>query len=154
MKEKLISSIFSAIFLILTFAIFTACGESEETKLYNQRCIEVKSTINDHPAEDISLLLEGAENGHVKSQAYLGICYMKIGGYEKGAKWIRKAAEAGDAMSQYNMAVCYKFGYGVSKSQNETDFWIAKAEKNGIPSAPVDLKNANVLPHFSYMFKY
>lgn len=154
-KNNLLRSIFLAFALILTFAFFTACGESEKAKLYSQRCIEAKSIINNNPTEGLSLLMEGAQNGHVKSQAYIGVCYMNIGGYEvRGAEWIRKAAEAGDALSQYNLALCYKHGIGFSQNLENAVFWAEKAEKNGYTDAVAAINRSNSYRQTYGLFKY
>ena len=73
-------------------------------------------------AQAVDLLKDGAEKGHVQSQALLGVCYMMLGQETDGVQWIRKAAEAGDKLSQFNLAKCYDQGIGLQKktSMNET----------------------------------
>ncbi len=51
--------------------------------------------------------------------------------------WWTKAAELGDAQSQYNLGKCHEYGEGVSRNIAEAQRWYAEAEKprNGQPSS-------------------
>lgn len=133
--------------VFLTAGIFTGCGESDSQKLeaYNQNVEEARNALNRSEymrAHD--LVREGAENGHVKSQALLGVAYMKLGQHADGYFWIRRAAEAGDPMSQINLALCYTDGKGVKQNSLEASHWKNEAVKNGY-TGPVGIL---------YMFVY
>jgi TPR repeat protein len=52
---------------------------------------------------------------------------------------IKKNAEAGDASAQWNLAVLYGNGEGVSKDFNQALDWLKKAAANGNPSAQFKL---------------
>ena len=57
---------------------------------------------------------QAAEQGDVKAQYNLGVCYYKGEGvpknYVEGARWIRKAAEKGYAEAQYKLGIGYDNG--------------------------------------------
>ena len=48
-----------------------------------------------------------------------------------GAEDCRKAAEQGDAKSQYELGKCYEFGKGVEKDQAKAVEWYQKAAEKG-----------------------
>ena len=83
-------------------------------------------------------LLRNAENGDASAQQFLGMLYshgskkhlLKQDGVE-GAKWIRKAAEQGDADAQCDLAGAYRVGRGVPKDYVEALSWYRKAAEQG-----------------------
>ena len=133
-----------ALAFILSIGIFTGCGNSEEQKtdkeqkidkneVYQQNVEAASEALGSHQySKAIDLLKEGAENGHSRSQGLLGVSYMMSEQEYEGAKWIRKAAENGDPVSVYNMAVCYYHGIGVQKNEGEAQFWVEQAEELGV----------------------
>eukprot|EP00232_Nephroselmis_pyriformis_P003606 CAMPEP_0182909502 /NCGR_PEP_ID=MMETSP0034_2-20130328/35782_1 /TAXON_ID=156128 /ORGANISM="Nephroselmis pyriformis, Strain CCMP717" /LENGTH=962 /DNA_ID=CAMNT_0025045759 /DNA_START=420 /DNA_END=3305 /DNA_ORIENTATION=- len=50
-----------------------------------------------------------------------------------------KAAEQGDASSQFNLGVCYEKGQGVEKDLSQASNWYLKAAEQGVPSAQFNL---------------
>ena len=50
-------------------------------------------------------------------------------------RWIRKAAEHGDPVSQYNLGMSCMKGDGVSKDVREGLGWMMKAAARGFPPA-------------------
>ena len=83
-----------------------------------------------------------AERGYVHAQHSLGRFYL---GYyrdvngnsygtanlEEGVKWIRKAAERGDATAQIDLSRCYAMGKGVPKDGAKAIKWLRKAAEQG-----------------------
>src|SRR5687767_5820060 len=55
--------------------------------------------------------------------------------WAEAARWFRKAAEAGDAQAQLNLATLYDAGDGVPPDAKEASTWYLKAAQNGIASA-------------------
>ena len=53
------------------------------------------------------------------------------GDYESAARWFTAAAEHGLADSQYNLAVLYENGMGVSKDMQKAYKWLLLAAKQG-----------------------
>lgn len=149
MKTKRYTSILALLVLFLTVCILTGCGKTQnKTEVYQQRISEATEALGSHQySKAIDLLTEGAENGHNKSQGLLGISYMMSDQETEGVKWIRKAAEGGDPLSFYNLAVCYEYGFGVEKNSKEAKFWVKKAENAGV-SKP------NALGWIQNTFKY
>ena len=60
--------------------------------------------------------------------------------YVEGVKWIRKAAEQGDAVAQYSLSACYYCGMGVEKDYEEAAKWCRKAAEQGFEDAKKELK--------------
>jgi TPR repeat protein len=69
----------------------------------------------------------------------LGVCYLNGHGiaqdYNEAVKWVRKAAEQGDANGQSNLGVCYFKGHGVAKDDAEAVKWFLKAAMQGDANA-------------------
>lgn len=55
---------------------------------------------------------------------------------EAGIKWIRNAAEMGDARAQFYLGSFYYDGNGVTKDLDEAEKWIRKAAEQGIWNLP------------------
>ena len=53
----------------------------------------------------------------------------------EAVRWIRKAAEHGDPVSQYNLGMSCMKGDGVSKDVREGLGWMMKAAARGFPPA-------------------
>jgi TPR repeat protein len=60
--------------------------------------------------------------------------------YTEAIKWLKKAAEQGDAEAQYNLGFCYGNGEGVEKSFTEAVKWYKKAAEQGHEEAIEVLK--------------
>jgi hypothetical protein len=58
----------------------------------------------------------------------------------EAAKWIRKAADQGLAMAQYNLGSMYENGQGVTKDKNLAIEWYRKAALQGYPLALESLR--------------
>ena len=66
----------------------------------------------------LSLLLEAAVDGYAPAQAALGTAYYQGAesvrvNYPEAEKWLRKAAEQGNADGEYFLGMAYSFGNGV-----------------------------------------
>lgn len=76
-------------------------------------------------------LQKAAEQGYVKAQTALGICYQNGNGVEQDASnavdWYRKAASKGDAQAEYNLGVCYEFGEGIDRNEAVAVQWYRRA---------------------------
>ena len=60
--------------------------------------------------------------------------------YVKAVEWFRKAAEQGNDVAQYNLAMCYERGEGVVKDLAEAVKWYRKAAEQGNDVAQVILE--------------
>lgn len=60
--------------------------------------------------------------------------------YVKAVEWYRKAAEQGNAVAQFNLAMCYQSGQGVVKDLTEAVKWYRKAAEQGYAGAKAMLK--------------
>ena len=61
----------------------------------------------------------------------MAICLCPVHTYGAGAEDYRKAAEQGDAKSQYELGKCYEFGKGVEKDPAKAVEWYRKAAEKG-----------------------
>lgn len=57
----------------------------------------------------------------------------------KDAEWCRKAAEQGDANSQFFLGRMYRQGYGITKNNVEAAKWYHKAAEQGHSLAQTNL---------------
>ena len=80
-----------------------------------------------------------AEQGFVRAQYNLGICYHDGTGVPRdeveAVKWYRKAAEQGFAPAQINLGICYFNGEGVEKDSMQAVSWFRKAAEQGAAEA-------------------
>src|SRR5262249_52017634 len=60
---------------------------------------------------------------------------MRVGQYAVAFDQWRRAAEGGDARSQYGLGYLYQFGLGVSADDLEAKAWYQKAADQGEPNA-------------------
>ena len=95
---------------------------------------------------DDKSLLEGLKQREIEmdlaeAQAWTekGVEYYIKKQYEEAAKWLRKAAEQGDADAQYNLGVCYDNGRGVPQDYAEAVKWYRKAAEQGDADAQYNL---------------
>lgn len=70
---------------------------------------------------------------------YFGVNGKQIN-YVKAVEWFRKAAEQGNDVAQYNLAMCYERGEGVVKDLAEAVKWYRKAAEQGYAGAKAMLK--------------
>ena len=93
--------------------------------------------------EAVKLFSKAAEQGHIKAQYYLGVCYYNGSGVEKdytqAVKWYRKAAEQGDADAENDLGFCYENGYGVAEDYTQAVKWYRKAAEQGDATAQINL---------------
>jgi TPR repeat protein len=81
-----------------------------------------------------------AEMGVTRFQKIIGINYL-LGDYgykqdyDQAEKWLKKAAENGNRLAQYNLAIMYEEGLGVKQDYKEAFRWYGESAKNGFPPA-------------------
>ena len=79
-----------------------------------------------------------------ESQVWLGESYwFGENGFSldngKAFQWFRKAAEQGDPDGEYNLAVCYRDGYGAERSLPDYEKWMQSAADHGSAKAMMSL---------------
>ncbi len=72
-------------------------------------------------------------------QFYLGLKYYQANNFSKATYWWLKAAQQGVVAAQYNLAMCYDNGQGVTRDYYEANKWYRKAAENGYSEAQVTL---------------
>jgi hypothetical protein len=87
-----------------------------------------------------------AEKGDADAQETLGDFYyvgdVGEGGaqdFAEAVKWYRKSADQNNLIAQYNLGMCYEFGFGVAKDENEAVNWYRKAAEQGYFKAQEEL---------------
>ncbi len=92
------------------------------------------------PAQvDRASLVEDAESGDARSQAWLGMTYLSGIGVEKdearAAGYFRRAAEQGFDQAQNMLGACYAHGMGVEQDGAQAYTWFLKAAEQGYAQA-------------------
>jgi TPR repeat protein len=81
------------------------------------------------------LCKQSADQGFVPAQATLAILYAKMKKSRDAVHWWNLAATAGDAESQFNLAVALTEGRGIEKNPHEAFKWFLKAAEQGVLKA-------------------
>ena len=80
-----------------------------------------------------------ARSGNADAQYELGVEYFfgrrRPGNQVLAVYWFRRAADAGHAVSQYNLARCFERGWGCQKSSGMARRYYQKAMKSGLAAA-------------------
>jgi TPR repeat protein len=76
-----------------------------------------------------------ASQGNAKAQFWLGMAYLNgLYGYEineyTAYKWIHDSAQQGLCRAVVHLAMCYRFGKGVDKNEEQAVKWYHKASKH------------------------
>ncbi|MGB8870995.1 MAG: tetratricopeptide repeat protein, partial [Rhodomicrobium sp.] len=89
-------------------------------------------------ARAIALYRRAASAGHVQAMHNLGALLLKndtAQSYREAASWFDRAAEAGLADSQYNLALLYEHGLGIEQDLSRAYQWYLRAAKSGVKEA-------------------
>ncbi len=93
--------------------------------------------------EAAKLFRQAAEEGHAKSQYYMGLLCEYGDGVtqsdEDAVNWYRQAADQGDPASQTNLGWMYSKGRGLAQSYEEAVNWYRKAADQGFAMAQNNL---------------
>ena len=88
-------------------------------------------------------LFKKAEQGDVRAQESLGLCYASGDGVSENRTqavyWFRKAAEKGYDRAQFRLGLCYDYGIGVSENRTQAVYWYRKAAEKGYDRAQYHL---------------
>jgi TPR repeat protein len=88
-------------------------------------------------------LYKKAEQGDVRAQESLGLCYASGDGVSENRTqavyWFRKAAEKGYDRAQFRLGLCYDYGIGVSENRTQAVYWYRKAAEKGYDRAQYHL---------------
>ncbi len=83
----------------------------------------------------VQLYRQAALKGHLQSQTNLAAILLEGNGKKdsaEGARWMRKAAQRGDDLAQYNLGRSYAYGEdGLQKNAALAKKWLSKAQKQG-----------------------
>ena len=98
-------------------------------------------TSNDHI---LNSTVQQAERGDLDAQVTLGNAYLfgefeQELDYHKSAYWLKRAADQGDAASQYNLAIQYFRGFGIEKNLEQAFKYYKLAAEQGHPEAQIQL---------------
>ena len=91
------------------------------------RRIGIYNLAKSNDPQALKALTDGAENGVVEAQYYLGAMYANGQGvsqdHKESAKWYRLAAEQEDSRAQYILGVMYANGQGVPRDYVLAHMW-------------------------------
>jgi len=88
-----------------------------------------------------------AAKGHLPAQANLGIALFQAGEKPEAIKWLKTAADRGEARAQYVLGIATFNGDGVSRSQSVGYAYLLRAQVSGLPQAATAL--ATIAPGLS-----
>ena len=79
--------------------------------------------------------------GLLSTAAFADECYdlVAAGKYEQGLKVCTKSAEQGNSWGQYNLALMYDQGQGVTQDYKQAVYWYTKAAEQGDAEAQYNL---------------
>ncbi len=92
-------------------------------------------------AKSFDLYTQSANLGYVESQILLGRAYLNgqngapKKSYKKALYWFHKAIAQDNAFAHYELAMMYRFGKGVEKSEKMELEWLGKAYEKGVDYA-------------------
>ena len=91
---------------------------------------------------------KAGDAGHARALANAGICLVKSREFRKAVKNLRKAADAGDALGQYHLALCLENGDGVWRKDKKKSFeLVTKSAEQGYAEAQASLAHQYSLGH-------
>ena len=88
---------------------------------------------------DIDKLLEEAIEGDMVAQCEVGLYYERNRMYDKAVFWLEKAAEQGYDYAQYQLAINYEKGLGVTKDYEKAAYYFLLSAKQGFKSSMFEL---------------
>ena len=138
--KKLISitlKCFSVLLLLTFLTTFAVAADYQSPSL--PLLAHLRSDAEQGDKRSLATLRMHAEAGISAAQCELGEFYRQTGNYSEAEKWYRKAADQGDALSQYNLGYFYATGHhGMKQDEIEAYFWfsLAAANTHGVFSLP------------------
>ncbi|MBT6049906.1 MAG: sel1 repeat family protein [Candidatus Scalindua sp.] len=96
---------------------------------------DIPNDVTEDYEESVKWYGKAAEQGHAKSQTWLGVMY-SLGwgvtqGYKETINWYRKAADQNETLAQLRLGSHYFNGRGVPKDVNEAEKWFRRTVANG-----------------------
>ena len=85
------------------------------------------------------------------AQCELGISSYKSGDYASALKWLRQAADQGNAKAQYNLACMLEKGVGIPQDEVEARKWMEQSAKQGYANAQAVLGLAYLKGQFGLL---
>ena len=81
--------------------------------------------------DDKDFVKQLAEQGHCEARKILARILLENKNTSDALIWLEKAAESGDAWSQFKLGYIYLYGEGVDKDYDKAIMWLEKACKQG-----------------------
>lgn len=78
---------------------------------------------------------KAANKGHLPAQANFGIALFQAGEKAEAIKWLKTAADRGEARAQYVLGIATFNGDGVARSQSLGYAYLLRAQASGLPQA-------------------
>lgn len=139
-KRKSGKTLSLILFILLGLAVIGGAGYYFSVKTQNPTFDEIGKYMNFSHDQ----LTKLANNGDCEAMRQIGRNAFNSQDYTTAFKWWLKAADKGYAVAQYSVGMCYEYGYGVSKNDEEAVKWFRKAAEQGY--AP----SQNVMGYYYY----
>ena len=109
------------------------CTEFEKYKL--ACCLYAGFKIDEDEELAFKLWQEGAEVGHKESMLEYSVCLFNDEKIEDGFLMLQDAANAGNKIAQFRIALCYMFGYGTKQNEKKAFTIFEKLAEENFPNA-------------------
>jgi len=123
------------------YQLFKGLAESGDTKAqYDISLMEIQGIGTKQNIEQgLVWLNRAAQRGNVEAMLELGVLYQKIDTLDNAPQlaldWFEKAALAGSAVGQYNLAHMYMDGHHIAKDLPKAYIWMSLSDATGNPLA-------------------
>jgi TPR repeat protein len=123
------------------YQLFQGLAESGDTKAqYDLSLMYIQGIgTKQNIEEGLVWLNRAAQKGNIEAMLELGVLYQKIDTLDNAPQlaldWFEKAALAGSAVGQYNLAHMYMDGHHVAKDLPKAYIWMSLSDATGNPLA-------------------
>jgi TPR repeat protein len=127
------------------YQLFQGLAESGDTKAqYDLSLMYIQGIGTKQNIEQgLVWLNRAAQKGNIEAMLELGVLYQKIDTLENAPQlaldWFEKAALAGSAVGQYNLAHMYMDGHHIAKDLPKAYIWMSLSDVTGNPLASSEL---------------
>ena len=128
LRKRFFSSVlvFSAFISLNTYAKVTQNYES--TKPINSEEIANSTKTNKQKSAQVQ---------NLKTDFEKGLYYYNENDYKQAFYWFQKSAKQGNARAQFNVALMYHKGQGVTQSYEQALHWYQEVAKQGVQFMPI-----------------
>ncbi|RME81771.1 MAG: hypothetical protein D6785_08595, partial [Planctomycetota bacterium] len=120
---------------------FLVSWEKEQQKKREEEFLAASSKpeYRNNQESEIKKLIQLAESGNLEAIFILALELQKEKNWNAAFQWLKKGALKGHGPCQYQLALCYREGWGTSQKPEDYLLWIGQAASQGVPQAMVHL---------------